>query len=120
MIVDRFVARRACALAAVGLVVTGWGLLPALIEPARAQDAPSNRRPASEPQGRSPVVGERVRAYDRSVPRSAEIRRVALTVLDDETSRPLADIEVRVENHIDVWAYVFRTDPAVASSWSIR
>jgi hypothetical protein len=108
MILDRFVARH--ALKAIGLVLMGVGPIPAPIETARAQDAPSNRRPDREPPGRSPVDGELVRAFDRSTPRLAEFRTVALTVLDDGTSRPLADAEVRVANQIDHRTYAFRTD----------
>ncbi len=109
MILDRFAARH--ALTAIGLVLMGLGPLPVRIEPARAQGVPpSNHRPAPEPQGRSPIDGESARAYDRTVPRTAEFRTVALTVLDDGTSQPLADAEVRVGNHIDFRTHAFRTD----------
>ncbi len=52
-----------------------------------------------------------VRAYDSSVPASAGRYTVALTVLDDETSRPLAGAEVRVSDLDDGTRHEFRTDP---------
>jgi hypothetical protein len=61
-------------------------------------------------QGRPPADDGLARAYTRPVPRFAEIRTIALTVLDDETSRPLSDAQVRVRNPIDFQNYVFRTD----------
>ena len=109
MILDRFAARH--ALTAIGLVLMGLGSLPIRIEPAHAQGAPSNRRRAPEPQGHSQIDGESARAYDRAVPRSAEFRTIVLTVLDDETSRPLIDAEVRIKNHIDFRTHAFRTGP---------
>jgi Carboxypeptidase regulatory-like domain len=109
MILDRFVARH--ALKAIGLVLMSLGSLPIRIEPAHAQGAPSNLRPAPEPQGRSHIDGESAHAYDRSAPRSAERRTIVLTVLDDETSRPLTDAEVRINNHIDFRTHAFRTGP---------
>jgi hypothetical protein len=95
---------------AVSLAMLGVVSLPTTIEPAWAQDRPSARPLAPEPPGCPPDDGEPVRAYDRTVPRSAEIRTVALTVLDDETSRPMADVEVRIVNYIDWRTHVFRTE----------
>jgi hypothetical protein len=108
MILNRFVARP--ALVMIGLVLMGVGSLAVFIEPARAQQGPPSNLPLSKSQGRSSVDPELVRAYDRSAPRSALHRTFALTVVDDETSRPLADSEVRIKNHIDSRHYAFQTD----------
>jgi Carboxypeptidase regulatory-like domain len=109
MILDRFAARQ--ALKAVGLVLMSLGLLPIRIEPGHAQGAPSNLRPAPEPQGRSHIDGESAHAYHRAAPRSAERRTIVLTVLDDETSRPVTDSEVRINALLDFRTHAFRTGP---------
>ena len=110
MILDRFAARR--VLKAISLVLMSLGALPIRIESAHAQGAQSNRRPTLEPQGRSHIDGESAHAFDLATPRSAERRTIVLTVLDDETSRPLTDADVRVNNHIDFRTHAFRTDPS--------
>ncbi len=94
---------------AIGLLLMGLGSVPIGIERACAQDAPTIRQPTAEPQGRSHIDRESARAYDPAVPRFAEHRTIALTVLDDETSRPLFNAEVRINNHIDSRTHVFRT-----------
>jgi hypothetical protein len=108
MIQIRFLALR--ALAAIGLVLMGVGPLAIPTEPARAPYGPPSSPQLSKSQGRSSVDGELVRAYDRSLPRSTLFRTIVLTVLDHETSRPLADAVVRVKNDIDFRTYAFRTD----------
>src|SRR5690348_15240001 len=68
--------------------------------------------PAAEtdsPAG-APADDSFVRAYDRPLPRPVEFHNVALTALDDETGRPLADVEVRINNGIDWRNHAFRTD----------
>ncbi len=110
MILDRFGARR--AMKAIGVVLIGLGSLSIGIEPACAQGAPPIRRPLSEPQGRSPTEEELARAYDPAVvPRVAERGSVELTVVDDETSRAIADADVRISNQVDFRTHVFRTGP---------
>jgi hypothetical protein len=109
MILDRFAARQ--ALKATAIVLMGLGSLPIRFGPAHVQGAPSNRRPAVESQGALHIDGETARAPDRGVPRSAERHTVLLTVLDDETSRPLIDAEVRIDNQIDSQIDAFRTGP---------
>ncbi len=59
----------------------------------------------------TPAVDGLVRAYSQPVARSAEIRTIALTVLDDETNRPVPDAEVRIRNHNEFRDCVSRTDP---------
>jgi hypothetical protein len=79
------------------------------IEPARARPASPTGRP-NRVQEPPPGADGTVRAYDASLPKSAVFRAVTLTVLDDETARPLADVEVQILNHIDYQDHVFRTD----------
>jgi hypothetical protein len=51
-----------------------------------------------------------VRAYDQPIPNSAKFRIVTLTVIDDETNKPLADAEVLVLNDVDANYHSFPTD----------
>jgi beta-lactamase regulating signal transducer with metallopeptidase domain len=87
---------------AVLLAVLGVAIGLATIEPARAQ-------PTVPPRA-AKLEGGTVRAYDSSIPKSAVFRTVTLTVLDDENSQPLADVEVQILNYIDYQDHWFRTD----------
>ena len=51
------------------------------------------------------------RAYDRPVPASARFHTDTLIVLDDETSKPLADVEVMILNEVDGEFHPFRPAP---------
>jgi hypothetical protein len=107
MIINRFVtwpARVGISLAA--LVV---GLLVVTIERPGVRAAAQSREPAPA-QGTSKASDAPVRAYDQPAPKSARFHTVTLTVLDDETSRPLADVEIGIRNHVDGETHVFRTD----------
>ena len=109
MILSRFVARH--VLQTLGVVLMGIVPLLVRIAPTHAQGELPKRRPGSEPRTQLTIDGESARAYDRATPRSAERRTIVFTVLDDETNRPLTDVEVKINNQIDFRYYVFRTGP---------
>ena len=93
----------------IAVAVVGVALGLATIEPARARPPTAAGR-LSVDDGPAPRTDGTVRAYASSLPKSVVFGTVALTVLDDETSRPLADVEVQILNHIDFQTHVFRTD----------
>jgi protocatechuate 3,4-dioxygenase beta subunit len=106
MIIDRLANCRVRI--AVGLALLGAGSILTEPAPARAgrpaSAAASGRTPGSAAEHEGPVP-----AYERPVPGSAKLHTVGLTVFDDLTGSPLAEVEVRIRNHVDARTYVFRT-----------
>ncbi len=77
------------------------GLDHVLATPPDGQAAYREEHPAADPPAR---------AYDRPLPTSARFQVVDLIVLDDQTSLPLGDVEVRIHNKVDWQTRAFRTD----------
>jgi hypothetical protein len=50
-----------------------------------------------------------LRAYDQPVPNSAKFHTVTVTVLDDETTKPVADAQIIVINYVDLKERSFLT-----------
>ncbi len=90
---------------AIGPALLAALILLATIGPARAGAAPSAAR-----QEAPPADAEIFRAYDRPAPAPARFHTVDLTVLDDETGRPLGDVEIRIVNSVDARFHTSRTD----------
>jgi 5-hydroxyisourate hydrolase-like protein (transthyretin family) len=107
MIATRLVLRPGWA--AIGLTILGSAAFLASAGPARARSAPQALGP--DPRPGAPAAEETpVRAYDQPAPESAGFRTGLLTVLDDETGRPLADAMVRILHYVDTSFHVFPTD----------
>jgi hypothetical protein len=81
----------------------------AMIDPPRAQ-ATSSERAAAPVQETSKASDAPVRAYGPPAPTTATLHTATLAVLDDETGRPLADVEVRIQNDVDWGTHVFQTN----------
>jgi hypothetical protein len=90
---------------AVSLVMVIVGCLLATTEPPFAWAASPERFQETPKVNDAPV-----RAYEQPTLRSATLHRVTLTVLDDETSRPLDGVEVRISHDVDWRTRIFRTD----------
>jgi hypothetical protein len=107
--IDRSRGASACLLGwpgrlAIGVVVLNLGLVLCSIELTRVQAAESTF--ASERmQNAGPV-----RAYDQTLPSSAKFHTSAVTVLDDETGKPLPGVEVRVLEYVELKYHSFPTD----------
>ena len=107
---------RSCVLAwpwrlTITLAVLGVAFVSSAVELTRARAA----QPTVELALLANVAADdapAVRAYDEPVPNSAKFHTVSLTVLDDETNKPLADTEVIVLNYVDLRDYSIRTDPS--------
>ena len=89
------------------MVVLGVAFVLATIELTHAQSSQVARE-LEHPLGDDAPA----RAYDRPVPVSARFHTATLIVLDDETSKPLADVEVMILNNVDWEYHTFPTDPA--------
>ena len=85
---------------AISLVVFGAVALVSTIELARVRAAELAQESAPGRNIRADDAAP-VRAYDQPVPVSAKSHTVTLTVLDDETSKPLADAEVMILNYVE-------------------
>jgi beta-lactamase regulating signal transducer with metallopeptidase domain len=93
----------------IAFVVLGVAIVISTIELTRARAA--QPAVASMPlRNVPPANGLPVRAYNQPVPNSAKYHTVTLTLLDDETNKPLADAEVIVLNYVDLRDYTFPTD----------
>ena len=94
---------------AIALLVLGSASSISTIEltPGRAAQASRESTPGRAIRADD---GAAVRAYDQPVPDSARFQTVALTVLDDETSKPIADAEVMILNDVDLGDRSFPTD----------
>jgi hypothetical protein len=106
MIAVRFVSRTPPG--ATGLAVMFMTCLSGTIGPAGIGPTPSGCPVLSEQQAADADAA--VRAYDQPLPASASLRAGTVTVLDDETSGPLGDVEVQVVNYVDGNRHIFRTD----------
>ncbi len=104
---------RVCSITLVGILsLVAAGVYRWMPAPSHARGVPPIRRPVLEPQVRSPTEEPLARAYDRAVvPRFAERDSVELSVVDDETSRHIAEADVRISNQIDFRTHVLRTGP---------
>jgi hypothetical protein len=107
MTINRFIAWTGRV--GMSLAVLAAGLLVVATERPRARAAASEREPAPVQQESKANDGP-VRAYDQPATKSAKFHTVTLTILDDETSRPLADVELRIHNHVDRTTHLFQTD----------
>jgi beta-lactamase regulating signal transducer with metallopeptidase domain len=87
----------------IAMIVLGLSSLLGMVELGRAR--------ASQPIPLSDNSAPE-RAYELSVPESAKFQTVTLTVLDDETSKPLAGVEVEILNYVDLQDKHFLTDNA--------
>ena len=91
----------------IGLAVLGSASLLSTIELSRIHAAQAAREQVLPLDATAPA-----RAYDRPVPASAEFHTATLIVLDDETSKPLADVEVMILNEVNGEFHRFPTGPA--------
>ena len=88
----------------IGVVVLNLGAVLCSIELTRVQ--------AAEPTFASERMQNAgpVRAYDQTLPSSAKFHTSAVTVLDDETGKPLPGVEVRVLEYVELKYHSFPTD----------
>jgi len=85
----------------IAMIVLGFVTLLAVVEPGRARVS----QPIPSSDDSSPK-----RAYDLPIPDSAKLHTVTLTVLDDETSKPLLGVEAEILNYVDLEYKNYFTD----------
>ena len=92
-------------------VVLGLAFVMCTIELTRVRAAQSVV--TSDPVQKISMDGSAlVRAYDVPVPVSAKFHTATLIVLDDETNKPLAGVDVMLLNYVDLRYHTFPTDPS--------
>jgi hypothetical protein len=89
--------------AAIGLLVIGSACLIATVDIVRARAAQADGAVEKD----APV-----RAYRHPLKAAAKFHTITLTVLDDETGKPLSGAEATVLNYVELLDYRFRTDSA--------
>jgi beta-lactamase regulating signal transducer with metallopeptidase domain len=94
---------------AIAGVVLGLAFVMCTIELTRVRAAQSVV--TSDPVQKISADGSAlVRAYDVPVPVSAKFHTATLIVLDDETDKPLAGVDVMLLNYVDLKYHTFPTD----------